>query len=98
MIPLSSTVNMVPSHSPLELQSPATCAVRRHTLQTTFSVFIEGFIFFLPFSSLYLRKSKAIFFDQCRIGNIQSGYTTSVFFFFFCRAPEANALISTATI
>jgi hypothetical protein len=65
-IPLSSSVNqMVTFHPPPVLQSPAICAVRRHTLQTTFSLLaLKVLLFFLPFPSLCLRKSKAIFFEQ----------------------------------
>ena len=81
MTPLSSSVNqMVTSHSPCVLQSPAICAVRRHNLQTTFSLSVlKVLLFFWPVPSLRLRKGKAILFEQIKNANIQSGYTMSVF-------------------
>jgi len=37
-------------------------------------VSIKALLFFLPFPSLCLRKSKSIFFEQFKNANIQSGY------------------------
>jgi len=80
LLPMKHVNQMVTSHSSLVLQSPAICAVKRHTLHTTFSLSVlKVLLFFLPFPSLCLRKSKAIFFEQFKNVKIQSGYNTSVF-------------------